>query len=52
MKRAYDIIAKESYRETDEVDIVRACEIIEAFTAHPDRRGHTRAHAHICHTTA
>ena len=47
MKRAYDRIAKESYRETDEVDIVRAYEISEAIAAHPDRQGATRAHGQM-----
>ena len=47
MKRAYDKITKESYRETDEVDIVRACEMIEAITAHPDRQGAIRGHAQM-----
>ena len=47
MKRAYDRIVNERYRETDEVDIARAYEIIEAFTAHPDRKGPTRAYTQM-----
>ena len=47
MKRAYDRIAKERHRETDEVDIARAYNIIDAYTAHPERKGRIWARAQM-----
>ena len=46
-RKAYDVIAIERYCATDEVDIVRAYEIIDSCTAHPEYPGPARAYAHM-----
>ena len=47
MKQAYETIAKERYRITDEVDIERAYKIIDHCTSQPEEPNHSRAYAQI-----